>query len=166
MSIVISETHLNLGPITERLPSLIRDPADYPSDAVREWSSFAKSCKAFIILSPQYNAGYPGGLKNAIDHLYWEWQGKHVFLVTYGLRGGPRCADQLSSVLEGPLKMLVCPQRVEITIPQEFATGDLRVKGKDFVEGADGVKNGAEFLKKYEEEVIKAFDTFLTLAWC
>jgi NAD(P)H-dependent FMN reductase len=158
-SIVVPDAHLNLGPITGRMPALIRDPAQHESPEVRAWSTFVTSCKAFIILTPQYNGGYPGELKNSIDHLYWEWHGRHVFLVTYGKRGGPRCAAQLASCLEHHLKMVICPERVEIVLPEGYITGDSRVEAKDFVEGADG---GPEFLKKYREDVIKAFDMFLT----
>ena len=50
-------------------------------------------------LTPQYNWGYPAALKNAIDHLYREWQGKPVLLITYGGHGGGQCGAQLRIVM-------------------------------------------------------------------
>ena len=40
-------------------------------------------------------------LKNAIDHLYREWQGKPAAIVTYGSQGGGKCGAQLRDVLTG-----------------------------------------------------------------
>jgi NAD(P)H-dependent FMN reductase len=54
-----------------------------------------------VLVTAQYNWGYPAALKNAIDHLYREWRGKPVLLVTYGGHGGDKCAAQLRQVLGG-----------------------------------------------------------------
>ncbi|PCH33691.1 hypothetical protein WOLCODRAFT_59973, partial [Wolfiporia cocos MD-104 SS10] len=69
----------------------------------REWSSFISSCAAIVVLTPQYNWGVPGELKNAFDHLYWEWRDKPAVIVTYGGHGGSKCAEQLRSILGGGL---------------------------------------------------------------
>lgn len=52
-----------------------------------------------IFFTPQYNAGYPTSLKNAIDCLGAEWRGLPAAVVSYGGRGGPQSAAQLSYVL-------------------------------------------------------------------
>lgn len=79
-----------LGPVVDgtHIPAQVRDVSKYASPAVQEWSKFAASCAAFVIVTPQYNWGYPGELKNALDHLYHEWSGKPVAIVTYGGHGG------------------------------------------------------------------------------
>lgn len=123
-----------LGPLTDGsyMPAQIRKTSDYPLPAIREWSSFVSSCSGLVILTPEYNGGYPGELKNAIDHIYWEWKDKPVVLVTYGGGGGGSCAAQLRSVLER-IKMRVAKNSVQIPIPKEFVAGTGRIEpGQEF----------------------------------
>ncbi|MGH3837737.1 MAG: NADPH-dependent FMN reductase [Pseudonocardiaceae bacterium] len=54
---------------------------------------------AFVIVTPEYNHGYPGPLKTAIDSVGREWQAKPVGFVCYGgLSGGLRAVEQLRVV--------------------------------------------------------------------
>lgn len=39
---------------------------------------------AFVIVTPEYNHGYPAVLKSLIDSVYEEWQAKSVAFVSYG----------------------------------------------------------------------------------
>src|SRR5580693_917161 len=48
----------------------------YEHEHTREWSGIVNSFDGFIFVFPQYNWGYPGVLKNALDFLYAEWGGK------------------------------------------------------------------------------------------
>ncbi|THH13231.1 hypothetical protein EUX98_g9748, partial [Antrodiella citrinella] len=75
--VVVNPTDHPLGPVVwgAKIPMQIRDPADYPSQTVRDWSAFVSSFAGFVFLTPEYNGGYPGDLKNALDHVYWEWEG-------------------------------------------------------------------------------------------
>lgn len=83
----------------------------YTSDRTRAWSAKIASADGFVFVTPQYNWGYPAALKNALDHLYGEWRGKPVAIVSYGGHGGGKCAAQLRQVADG-LKM-----RVAATMP-------------------------------------------------
>jgi len=74
---------------------------DYAFDHTRAWSRKVSEGDAIVLVSPQYNWGYPAPLKNALDHLYKEWSGKPAMIVTYGSHGGVRCAQQLRQVVEG-----------------------------------------------------------------
>jgi NAD(P)H-dependent FMN reductase len=54
---------------------------------------------AFIVVTPEYNHGYPGGLKTAIDTGREEWKAKPVGFVSYGgVAGGLRSVEQLRPV--------------------------------------------------------------------
>jgi NAD(P)H-dependent FMN reductase len=54
---------------------------------------------AFVIVTPEYNHGYPGPLKTAIDSVDREWQAKPVgFVCCGGLSGGLRAVEQLRIV--------------------------------------------------------------------
>lgn len=72
---------------------------DYTRDTTRAWGELVANAAGVVIVTPQYNWGYPAVLKNAIDHLYREWQGKPVLIVTYGGHGGRQCGEQLRIVM-------------------------------------------------------------------
>lgn len=68
----------------------------------------------FVIVSPEYNYGYPGALKNLLDHLYDEWNRKPFGLVGVGgLSGGLRMLDQLRQVVAG-LHAVAVPTHVPV----------------------------------------------------
>ncbi|GAA0896642.1 MULTISPECIES: NADPH-dependent FMN reductase [Streptomyces violaceusniger group] len=53
----------------------------------------------FVIITPEYNHGYPASLKLAIDYVYSEWRAKPVGFVSYGgMAGGHRAVEQLRQV--------------------------------------------------------------------
>ncbi|MGI8880547.1 MAG: NADPH-dependent FMN reductase [Jatrophihabitans sp.] len=55
---------------------------------------------AFVFVTPEYNHGYPGGLKNFLDIYRHEWWGKPAAFVSYGGRsGGLRAVEQLRQVI-------------------------------------------------------------------
>jgi NAD(P)H-dependent FMN reductase len=90
----------------------------YEHEHTREWSRLVRSFDGFLFVFPQYNWGYPGVLKNALDFLYDEWHAKPASLATYGTRGGNRGARQLSEVLQG-LHMEILDDHLEIVITEE-----------------------------------------------
>jgi NAD(P)H-dependent FMN reductase len=90
---------------------------DYLNEHTRAWSRKVSEADAIVFVTPQYNWGYPAPLKNALDHLYKEWNGKPTLIVTYGGHGGGKCAQQLRQVAEG-LKMRAVPTMPGLTIPR------------------------------------------------
>jgi NAD(P)H-dependent FMN reductase len=54
---------------------------------------------AFVVITPEYNHGYPASLKQAIDLPRTQWQRKPVGFVSYGgTAGGLRAVEQLRQV--------------------------------------------------------------------
>jgi NAD(P)H-dependent FMN reductase len=54
---------------------------------------------AFVVVTPEYNHGYPASLKQAIDIPHHQWRGKPVGFVSYGgMSGGLRAVEQLRQV--------------------------------------------------------------------
>jgi NAD(P)H-dependent FMN reductase len=53
-----------------------------PSPALLEFAGKIKNAEGIIIVTPEYNGGYPASLKNAIDVLLEEWQNKPIAIVT------------------------------------------------------------------------------------
>jgi NAD(P)H-dependent FMN reductase len=57
------------------------------------------ACDAFVVVTPEYNHGYPAPLKSLIDSVGVEWQAKPVAFVSYGgISGGLRAVEQLRLV--------------------------------------------------------------------
>jgi NAD(P)H-dependent FMN reductase len=71
------------------------------------------------MVTPEYNHGTSGVLKNAIDYLYAEWNNKAVGFVSYGGVGGARAAEHLRLVA-GELQMADVRQQVALSLITEF----------------------------------------------
>lgn len=78
-------------------PSMI-EVGKYANEVVRKWGLKIKEADGFIIVTPEYNNGYPAVLKNAIDHIYYEWNQKAVGFVSYGSALGARAIQQLRQI--------------------------------------------------------------------
>ena len=57
-------------------------------DDIEIWSAKIDSFDAYVFVTPEYNHGIPGALKNAIDFLFKEWNNKVTGFVSYGSAGG------------------------------------------------------------------------------
>ncbi len=64
------------------------------------WSREIDTADALVIVTPEYNSGFPAPLKNAIDFLHAEWKNKALGMVTYGggASGGARAGRMLQPV--------------------------------------------------------------------
>lgn len=73
---------------------------DDPPPRLREFAEKISRADAVVIVSPEYNSGYPGVLKNALDYLLPEFKRKPVGIVTVsgGSFGGLSCLAQLRQV--------------------------------------------------------------------
>lgn len=58
-----------------------------------------RQADAFVVVTPEYNHGYPAPLKELIDSFGAEWHAKPVAFVSYGgVSGGLRAVEQLRLV--------------------------------------------------------------------
>ena len=78
----------------------VRMRDDVPPGAARLSEGLA-AADAVVIVTPEYNNGYPGVLKNALDYMLPELKRKPVGVVTVsaGGFGGVNCLAQLRQVL-------------------------------------------------------------------
>jgi len=76
---------------------------DDPPPRLKEFGDKIGRADSFIIVTPEYNNGYPGVLKNALDYLLPEYERKPVGIVTVsaGGFGGINCLSQLRLVTIG-----------------------------------------------------------------
>jgi NAD(P)H-dependent FMN reductase len=89
---------VNLPFMDEPVPP--RMSSEYVHEHTRQWSAMMRAADALILVTPEYNHGYSPALKNAIDYLYEEWQGKPVAFVGYGGAGATNAIAQLRDVLD------------------------------------------------------------------
>src|SRR6195256_4000814 len=61
---------------------------EYTHQHTKDWSLKIASFEAYVFVTPEYNHGTSGALKNAIDFLYKEWNNKAAGFVGYGGAGG------------------------------------------------------------------------------
>jgi len=71
----------------------------YTKEHTRRWAATIDRLDAFVFVTPEYNHGPSGALKNAIDFLYKEWNNKAAGFVSYGGSGGVRAVEQLRLVM-------------------------------------------------------------------
>jgi NAD(P)H-dependent FMN reductase len=77
-------------------------PAVFPThrdDVVSAYAERIDRADAIVVVTPEYNHGYPAPLKQAIDLVHREWWAKPVGFVSYGgISGGLRAVEQLRVV--------------------------------------------------------------------
>jgi NAD(P)H-dependent FMN reductase len=77
-----------------------------------EFAERVNRADAFVVITPEYNHGYPGQLKTAIDSVRDEWRAKPVAFISYGgMAGGLRSVEQLRLVFT-ELQMVTIRQAV------------------------------------------------------
>lgn len=111
---IINLKEYSLPLYTEAIaPGDRKDPITDP--VLKRWSDTIQSFDGYIIVSPEYNAGYPASLKNALDSLYVEWNNKPVALVGYsgGPSGGAAMLAQVRQILPR-FKMLLVAHDIKI----------------------------------------------------
>jgi NAD(P)H-dependent FMN reductase len=75
-----------------------RAPREYPTEEVARFGRTIDRADGFLVLTGEYNHGYPAVLKNALDWLFVEWRRKPIAFVGWGNVGGARAIEQLRGV--------------------------------------------------------------------
>jgi NAD(P)H-dependent FMN reductase len=71
---------------------------EFPLPAVLDFAEKIKTADGVIIVTPEYNGGYPASLKNIVDLLYDEWHHKPVAIST--VSSGPFGGTQVITALQ------------------------------------------------------------------
>jgi NAD(P)H-dependent FMN reductase len=85
----------------------------YSKAHTKAWSAKIDSFDAYIFVTPEYNHGTSGALKNAIDFLYPEWNNKAAGFVGYGSAGGTRAVEQLRLIMG---ELMVADVRAQVML--------------------------------------------------
>ena len=71
----------------------------YSKEHTKRWAAKIASFDGYVFVTPEYNHGICGALKNAIDFLFAEWNNKAAGFVGYGSAGGVRAVEHLRLVM-------------------------------------------------------------------
>jgi NAD(P)H-dependent FMN reductase len=91
----------------------------YTKPHTKAWGATIESFDAFVFVTPEYNHGVPGALKNAIDFLFAEWNNKAAGFVSYGSAGGTRAVESLRLVM-GELMIADVRAQVMLSLATDF----------------------------------------------
>lgn len=119
-----------------------------PPQNLLDFSGKIKKADGVIIVSPEYNGGYPASLKNVIDVLLAEWKRKPIAIST--VSGGPFAGMNLITSLQFTLWKIGA-----WTVPAMFPVANVQ---KSFDE--DGKPTDAEGVEKRAKGFIDE------LMWC
>ena len=106
----------NLPLLDEPIPA---SQGKYAKEHTKRWAAKIAEFDAYIFVTPEYNHGIPGALKNAIDFLYKEWNNKAAGFVSYGSAGGGRSVEQLRQVM-GELMIADVRAQVMLSLATDF----------------------------------------------
>jgi NAD(P)H-dependent FMN reductase len=113
----------------------------YTQAHTHAWSALVESADAVVMVTAEYNYGYPAALKNAIDYLHHEWRYKPLGFVSYGgVAAGTRAVQQLKQVV-GALQLFAVANSVNIPFVTQFLDDDRVIKANDVM-----VKAAADML--------------------
>lgn len=139
----------NLNPICVSPSEHLKEPVTARSGTETpptEWAGIMASARGLVIVSPEYNHGYPGELKLMLDQLYNEYAGKPVLVcgVSDGLLGGARMVENLLPVL---VTLGLYPLRRGVY----FARADTMVNKDGIFDGAQMKDDLNKSISKFRE---------------
>jgi NAD(P)H-dependent FMN reductase len=104
----IAEYHLPL--LDEPVPP---SRGQYSRPHTKAWAARIASFDGYVFVTPEYNHGISGALKNAIDFLSAEWNNKVAGFVSYGSAGGARAVEHLRLVMA---ELMVATVRAQVML--------------------------------------------------
>ena len=106
----------NLPLLDEPIPPSL---GQYSQEHTKRWAAKIDSFDAFVFVTPEYNHGTSGALKNAIDFLFKEWNNKAAGFVGYGSALGARAVESLRLVM-GELMVADVRAQVGLSLFTDF----------------------------------------------
>jgi len=85
----------------------------YSKPHTKAWAAKIAEFDGFVFVTPEYNHGTSGALKNAIDFLFKEWNNKAAGFVSYGSAGGTRAVENLRLVMG---ELMVADVRAQVML--------------------------------------------------
>jgi NAD(P)H-dependent FMN reductase len=106
----------NLPLLDEPIPPSM---GKYSKDHTKKWAAKIASFDGYVFVTPEYNHGISGALKNAIDFLFAEWNNKAAGFVGYGSAGGVRAVESLRLVM-AEVQVATVRNQVMLSLREDF----------------------------------------------
>jgi NAD(P)H-dependent FMN reductase len=106
----------NLPLLDEPIPP---SQGKYTQEHTKRWAAKVASFDAYVFVTPEYNHGISGALKNALDFVYAEWNNKAAGFVGYGSAGGARAVESLRLVM-AELQVATVRAQVALSLFTDF----------------------------------------------
>jgi NAD(P)H-dependent FMN reductase len=119
----------NLPLLDEPIPP---SQGKYSKEHTKNWAAKVASFDGYVFVTPEYNHGISGALKNAIDFLYAEWNNKAAGFVGYGSAGGVRAVEHLRLVM-AEVQVATVRNQVMLSLRDDFENYSV-FKPRDFHE--------------------------------
>jgi NAD(P)H-dependent FMN reductase len=123
----------NLPLLDEPLPPSM---GKYSQEHTKKWAARIASFDGYVFVTPEYNHGISGALKNAIDFLFAEWNNKAAGFVGYGSAGGVRAVEHLRLVM-AEVQVATVRNQVMLSLRDDFENYSV-FKPRDFHQQALG----------------------------
>ncbi|MCW2810650.1 MAG: NADPH-dependent oxidoreductase [Friedmanniella sp.] len=107
---------LDLPLLDEPIPPSM---GQYQNEHTQKWAAQVASFDGYVVVTPEYNHGPSGALKNALDFVYGEWNNKAAGFVGYGSVGAVRAVEQLRLVM-AELQVATVRAQVVLTLANDF----------------------------------------------
>jgi NAD(P)H-dependent FMN reductase len=91
----------------------------YSKDHTKKWAAKIASFDGYVFVTPEYNHGISGALKNAIDFLFSEWNDKVAGFVGYGSAGAVRAVEHLRLVM-AEVQVATVRNQVMLSLRDDF----------------------------------------------
>ncbi|EFA86752.1 putative reductase [Heterostelium album PN500] len=125
---------------------------NYSTEEGRHWYNTVKKFDSFVFVTPEYNAGMPASLKNAIDYVYPDWNSKPAVIVSYGFHGGVNSALSLERIItdKSPIKMNLTNTKPKLFLSKDILNekGQFKNIDQDFEKYTDEIKKSIEELEE------------------
>src|SRR5688572_25314796 len=106
----------NLPLLDEAVPPSM---GQYSHEHTKAWAAKIASFDGYVFVTPEYNHGICGALKNAIDFIYREWNNKAAGFVGYGSAGGARAVEHLRLVI-AEVQVATVRNQVMLSLHDDF----------------------------------------------
>jgi NAD(P)H-dependent FMN reductase len=130
---LVDVADFNLPLLDEPVPPSM---GQYSKEHTKKWAAKIASFDGFVFVTPEYNHGICGALKNAIDFLFAEWNNKAAGFVGYGSAGGVRAVEHLRLVM-AEVQVATVRNQVMLSLRDDFENYSV-FKPREFHEKALG----------------------------
>ncbi len=128
----------------------------FTDEVAKKWVAKVGEADGFIIVTAEYNHGYPAVLKNALDYTMKEWNKKPVGFVSYGSSLGARAIEQLKQVV---IELQMMPIKSSIQLPSDVYRAVMNEKVPVNPELFAPLRTPIDKVEKFLEELIWAAKT-------